>query len=307
MSEQYLPIRLSTLRPEVTLGFLLLLKVNGQFIKYIYPEDSIETHRFDNLVKRKVRKVYIQVSDEAKYQNFLDRLLLDSENLTVSEKTELIAGKVADTLENIFAEPDTVYALAHTEKAANSLIQATDLSPEMLKELFQLESEEDVTIKCAICTCSTAIALARAKKLDAEQIQHIATASLLCDISLPRLNSDYQKFFTKSLEEFTPEEVKSYKEHPQRSAELLQNIPKISSMVLGIIANHEEKLSGKGFPKGTSKLTLEEKIVSLSNHYALLAAGHKIPKEQILKDMFLNDLGSYDLELMNLLKKIMVG
>jgi hypothetical protein len=31
----------------------------------------------------------------------------------------------------------------------------------------------------------------------------------------------------------------------------------------------------------------------------------KIPKEQILRDMFLNDLGSYDLELMNLLKKIM--
>ena len=305
MNEQFVPIRLTTLRPEVTLGFLLLLKVNGQFIKYINPEDSIETHRFNNLVQKKVRKVYIQASDEAQYQKYLDRLLVSDENITVQEKTELIAGQVADSLESIYAQPDSVYALAHSEKAALSLMNATELSPEMLKELFGLESEDDVTIKCAICTCATAIALARLKKLDQEQIKNIATASLLCDISLPRLNQDYQKFFTKNLEEFSPEEIKAYKEHPQRSAELLQSIPKISSTVLSIIANHEEKISGKGFPKGSTKLSLEEKIVSLSNHFALKSAGHKIPREQILRDMFLNDLGSYDLELMNFLKKIM--
>lgn len=306
MSNQYIPIRLSTLQPEVPLGFLLLLKVNEQYIKYILPEDSLETSRYDNLKNKKVKKVYIQAKDEIRYQRFLDKCLNFDEKTSVQEITRVVGGLAADSIESIYAEPDSIHALAHSEKAADSIINASNLNPDVLKELFQLESEDDISISCAICTCSTAIALARLKKMDNEQIRNIASASLLCDISLPRLHQDYQKFFTKNLDEFSTEEVQAYKEHPKRSAELLQNIPKINSHVLGIIANHEEKISGKGFPRGISKLSLEEKIISLSNKYALLIIGHKIPKEQVFKDLFLNDLGSYDLELMNLLKKMMV-
>lgn len=305
MINQFIPIRLSTLRADIPLGFLLLLKVNKQYIKYILPEDSLEKERFENLRSKKVKKVYIQAKDERLYQKFLDKCLDFDETTEVQEITRIVAGLAADSIENIYAEPDSVYTLAHSEKAANSIINATKLSPDVLKELFNLESEDDISINCAICTCSTAIALARQIKLDDQEIKNIAMASLLCDISLPRLHTDYRNFFTKELSSFSEEERHAYHEHPTRSAELLQNIPGINSDVLGIIANHEEKISGKGFPKGTKKLTMKEKIVSLSNRYALAVIGHKIPKEQVFKDLFLNEIGSYDLELMNSLKKIL--
>lgn len=305
MSNQFIPIRLSTLQPEVPLGFLLLLRVNENYIKYILPEDSIDQSRYENLRSKKVKKVYIHAKDERLYQNFLDKCLSTSESGSIQEVSRIVAGLAADSIESIYAEPDSKYALAHSEKAATSIINATKLSPEVLKELFLLESEDDISISCAICTCSTAIALARLIKLSEEQIKNIATASLLCDISLPRLNPNYQSFFTKDLSEFTEEELHTYKEHPNRSAEFLQSIPGINSTVLGIIASHEEKISGKGFPKGIKKLSPEEKIVSLSNRYALTVVGHKTPKEQVFKDLFLNEIGSYDLELMNLLKKLM--
>ncbi|HLW56729.1 MAG TPA: HD domain-containing phosphohydrolase [Bacteriovoracaceae bacterium] len=305
MNNQFIPIRLSTLQPDIPLGFLLLLKVNNQYIKYILPEDPIDKPRYENLRSKKVKKVYIQSKDERLYQRFIDKCLNFDENSDVQEMTRVVAGIAADSIESIYAEPDSMYALAHSEKAANSILNATKLNPEVLKELFNLESEDDISINCAICTCSTAIALARYIKLDEELVKNIATASLLCDISLPRLHANYQTFFTKELSDFTEEELQAYKEHPTRSAEFLQSIPGINSIVLGIIANHEEKISGKGFPRGTKKLTMEEKIVSLSNRYALSIIGHKIPKEQVFKDLFINEIGSYDLELMNILKKLL--
>ena len=305
MNKQYVPIRLSTIRPDIPLGFLLLLKVNEQYIKYILPENSLEKSRYDNLKEKRVKKVYILAKDEYLYQRFLDQCLSLDDQGDVQEITRRVAGLSADSIENIYKEPDSVHALAHSEKAATSIINASKLNPEVLKELFQIDSEDDISISCAICTCSTAIALARLSKLDDEQIKNIAMASLLCDASLPRLHQNYQKFFTRNLEEFSEQEIQAYKEHPLRSAELLQTIPNISPKVLSIIANHEEKISGKGFPKGASKLSLEEKIVSLSNKYSLLIIGHKKPKEQVFKDFFLNEIGSYDLELMNLLKKTM--
>ncbi|HLT22613.1 MAG TPA: HD domain-containing phosphohydrolase [Bacteriovoracaceae bacterium] len=305
MSNQFIPIRLSTLRAGVPLGFLLLLKVNEQFIKYILPEDSLEQHRLDNLKNKKVKKVYIQAKDEARYQQFLDKCLTEDKDSSVQEVTRVVAGIAADSIENIYAEPDSVYALAHSQKAATSIMSATKLNPEVLKELFLIDSEDDISINCAICTCSTAIALARKLKLDEENIKNIATASLLCDISLPRLHQNYKTFFTKKLDDFSSDELQAYKEHPTRSAEFLQHIPGINSTVLSIIANHEEKISGKGFPKGTTKLSMEEKIVSLSNKYALTVVGYQIPKSEVFKDLFLNEIGSYDLEMMNQLKKIM--
>lgn len=305
MNNQFIPVRLSTITPDRTLGFLLFLKVNNQYIKYILPEDPIDKIRYENLRSKNVKKVFIQAKDEHLYQRFVDKCLQFDQNSEVSEITRFVAGIAADTIETIYAEPNSIYALAHSQKAADSLINASKVSPEVLKEIFNLESEDDVSINCAICTCTTAIALAKAIKLDDEQIKNIATASLLCDISLPRLNENYQTFFTEPLTSFSRSELQAYKEHPIRSAEFLQTIPGINSTVLGIIANHEEKLSGKGFPKGVTKLSIEEKIVSLSNYYALCVMGHRLPKEQVFKNLFIEEMGSYDLELMNLLKKLL--
>src|SRR5690554_1467833 len=122
MSNQYIPIRLSTVRAEVPLGFLLLLKVNEQFIKYILPEDSLEQYRFDNLKSKKVKRVYIQAKDESRYQEFLDRCLNMEHGGDIQEVTRVVAGIAADSIESIYAEPDSIYALAHSQKAANSII-----------------------------------------------------------------------------------------------------------------------------------------------------------------------------------------
>jgi HD-GYP domain-containing protein (c-di-GMP phosphodiesterase class II) len=309
MSSNLIPIRLSTLKADIAFGFSILLRLNENYIKYIHPEDDIEQYRLDNLKQKKVKKVYIDSNDEGKYHNFLDRLLAStaSGNMSAQAKTSIIAGATADALEKVYKDPSSKFAYTQTQKAASSLVNATQASPEILKEIFQIESEDDIAISCAICTSTTAISLGRKLGVSADKLLVIGTAALLCDLSLPQLESDYQKFFTKNIAEFSAEESKSYREHPLKSAEILQNKEYASSQVLSIILNHEEKLNGKGFPKGISKLSQEEKIVSLCNRFSLMTVGMKMSTEIALKEVIIQDVGAFDLEMIKVLKSVVGG
>lgn len=143
--------------------------------------------------------------------------------------------------------------------------------------------------------------------MTADKLFILGTAALLCDIGLASLEEDYQKFFTRNLSEFEAEELKRYKEHPLKSAQILQSKDYASSQVLSIISNHEEKLNGSGFPRGITNLSNEEKIVSLCNRFSVMTVGMKISKEQALKELILQDVGAYDLELINMLKGLIGG
>lgn len=309
MSENLIPIRLSTLKADIAFGFSILLRLNENYIKYIHAEDDIDQHRLDNLKQKKVKKVYIDSHDEGKYHHFLDRLLAStaSSGMSALAKTSIIAGAAADALEKVYKDPSSKFAYTQTQKAASSLVNATQASPEILKEIFQIESEDDIAISCAIRTSTTAISLGRELGVSADKLLVIGTAALLCDISLPQLERDYQKFFTENISDFSSEESKSYREHPLKSAEILQNKEYASPQILGIILNHEEKLNGKGFPKGISKLSLEEMIVSLCNRFSLMTVGMKMSTEVALKEVIIQDIGAYDLEMIKVLKSVVGG
>lgn len=309
MSQNLIPIRLSTLKADTVLGFSILLRLNQNYVKYLHADDDIEQHRLDNLKSKNVKKVYIESNDEGKYHSFLDRLLATTatSEMSASAKTNVIAGVTADALEKMYEDPGSKFAYTQTQKAASSLVNATQASPEILKEISNIDSEDDVVIGCAISTSTTAISLGRKLGMTADKLFILGTAALLCDIGLASLEEDYQKFFTRNLSEFEAEELKRYKEHPLKSAQILQSKDYASSQVLSIISNHEEKLNGSGFPRGITNLSNEEKIVSLCNRFSVMTVGMKISKEQALKELILQDVGAYDLELINMLKGLIGG
>ncbi len=303
----FISVRLNTLRSNVPFGFTVFLKMSDGYLRYINAEDDIEQPRLDNLKNKNVKKVFIESQEEGKYQEFLDKLLeLASKDPTISlqNKTVLVASVTADAIERVYEDPTSKVAYMLTQKAASSLVSSTQATPEILKEIFNIEHDDDISISCAITTSTTAVMLARKLGLPNDKLEIISLAALLCDISLPKLGEDYQKFFTKNISEFSLEESKQYKEHPFKSAELLQDKEYSSQQVLSLIANHEEKLNGKGFPKGISKLSQEERIVSLCNRFSLLTVGMKMPKDVALKELILQDSGAYDLALINTLKSL---
>lgn len=303
----FISVRLNTLRSNVPFGFTVFLKMSEGYLRYIHAEDDIEQKRLDNLRNNHLKKVYIQSQDEGKYQKFLDKLLEEAAkdpNVSLQNKTVLVASVTADAIERVYQDPTSRVAYMLTQKAASSLVSSTQATPEILKEIFNIEHDDDISISCAITTSTTAVMLARKIGLSSDKLETISLAALLCDISLPKLGEDYQKFFTKNITDFTHEEAKQYKEHPFKSAELLQDKDYSSQQVLSLIANHEEKLNGKGFPKGVSKLSPEERVVSLCNRFSLLTVGMKMPKDVALKELILHDAGAYDLELINTLKSL---
>ena len=91
----YVPIRLSTLRPKVDFGFDIYLKLTSKYIMYIRSGDDIELDRLKQLKSKKVRQMFIADSDEEKYQNFLDFSLsaaATDPNLSAEDKAETASG-----------------------------------------------------------------------------------------------------------------------------------------------------------------------------------------------------------------------
>lgn len=71
-----------------------------------------------------------------------------------------------------------------------------------------------------------------------------------------------------------------------------------------LVLNHEEVLSGSG-PNKKKKLSLPEEVLSLVNNYDKRVLTTKLPPAQVIKEMMIDELGNYDLELINKFKKVL--
>jgi hypothetical protein len=80
----------------------------------------------------------------------------------------------------------------------------------------------------------------------------------------------------------------------------------VNKNILELVLNHEETLSGSG-PNKKRKLTKLEEILSMVNNYDKRIITNKSNPLQTLKDMMIDEIGNYSLEMLNELKKVLQG
>ena len=68
----FVPVRTSTLKPDVHLTFEVYVKIQDRYVLYIRKGDDLRLQRLENLKKQKVRQMFIPAEQETDYQNFLD-------------------------------------------------------------------------------------------------------------------------------------------------------------------------------------------------------------------------------------------
>jgi HD-GYP domain-containing protein (c-di-GMP phosphodiesterase class II) len=100
-------------------------------------------------------------------------------------------------------------------------------------------------------------------------------------------------------------ELTIYKTHPQKSVETLQDKDFADKEVLDLIMSHEEKVSGQGFPRKLTKLTLVQEVLSLCAFYdrEITCLGKK--NEAVLEDLMLEQVGNYNLDLLKKFKSFL--
>lgn len=304
----YTPLRISTVKPLRNLTFDLYIHFKEQYLCYAKRGEQLSEDKFEKLRAQKIAKFFITEADEINYQKFLDALLdetLSNPNVSVEEKVDMAEGACNSAIERMQKNPGSESAYRMTEKAAKSLRDVIKNNPDALKKIFgkKVEKNEDI-IKHSLNVCALACKLAELRRCNEEQLDDLGTAALIHDIGLSQLSKNDIQLFYKPKKFLGHEDKRVYYLHCKDAAVLLKDKSYVTPVVLELVQNHEEVLSGLG-PNKKKKLTLLEEILSLVNNYDKRMITNKTTAAQTMKEMMIDELGNYSLDLLNDFKKIL--
>lgn len=304
----YTPLRISTVKPSRLLTFDLYIFFKETYLKYQEKGTSIEEEKYSKLKAQKIAKFYITENDEPNYQLFLDQLLqetMNDPNISVDEKVNIVDGACSTAIEKMQKDPESESAYRMTNNAAKSLRQIVEQNPDALKKIFgKKASEADIIIKHSLNVSALATKLGAKMKCTNEQLDNLSTAGLIHDIGITRLNKQDQEIFKKTKSKHTSDDKRIYGLHVKDAVAALSDKPWVTKEVMDLVINHEEVLSGLG-PNKKKKLSMPEMVLSLVNTYDKLMITTGCKPAEAIKEMMINELGNYELDLLNKFKEVL--
>ena len=304
----FTPLRITTVKPLRSLTFDLYILFKDQYLCYVKRGDQLTEEKYVKLKVQKIATFFITESDEANYQKFLDILLgetLKDTNVNIDVKVTMVEGAASSAVERMQNNPGSESAYRMTESAAKSLRDVIKSNPEALKKIFgkKVEKNEDI-IKHSLNVCALSVKIAENLRCTEQELNDLGTAALIHDISIPQMNKNDLPLFYKARKILSNDEKRIYYLHCKDAMALLVEKPYVNKAILELVANHEEVLSGSG-PQRKKKLTKLEEILSLVNCYDKRLITNKTTPLQTLKDMMIDEIGNYSLEMLNELKKVL--
>lgn len=297
----FTPVRITTIKAERVVPFPVYIHFKEQYLEYVKPGMSIEKDKYKKLRRQKITKFYILDEHEGSYQDFLDSFLeqtLNSETASVEEKAEAVTGQSETALDRMGDDPGNETNFDMTRKAAKNLQKLIFENPEALSRIFGQDSDASPVIQHSINVAVLSIKFAKQKKISEEEIDYLSTAALMHDIGVMQFQKEEQELFNKPKGELAPTEKVKYYEHCKGVVQLLAERPYINEQVISLIEAHEENLQGSG-PLKKSKLTPAQEILSLVNSYDKKILTKKITPAAAIKELMIDELGNYNLELLN--------
>lgn len=305
---KYTPVRVSTIKSVSAITFDLHLFFKDTYVVYLKKGSSLPDEKIKKLKKQKVGKFFISSEEEKSYQDYLDNLLsqiISDPNASAQDKAEVVGGACKNAVEGMRSDPNSKEAYQATTNASKSICQVVLQNPDTLKEMYKIESDDDVILQSSLNTSALVIRMAHLKGLDNSILENMSTGCLLRDIGIVGMDEKYHRLFGVPLEEYTPIELKIYKTHPELGKKILEERGDVPPDVIEYVYTHEVKLQGNGFPKDILKLTPEQTIISLCSAYdRLVTCLKKTPKEAV-QSLSIDELGNYDLEDIKFLKKML--
>lgn len=303
----FMPVRTSTLRPDVHLTFEVYIKIQDRYVLYIRKGDDLRNQRLDNLKKNKIRQMFIPAEQELDYQNFLDGFLLDAANnvmMSATQKSEVINGYVAQAAEEIYKDPISKKSYNKAQKSAKGIIDIVTKNDDVLRYLVNAnlsddgENNTELLIRHSVNVAAIAAKFGETLKLPKKDLEFFGICGLYHEMGLTKLPPRALELLFISDKEFSADDLSLYKKHPDTARALLKDKEFVAKEVLEYIRHHEEKISGSGFPQGLQKLSPSEEIFNLCSMYSRQVLCLKIPSATAIKNILIEEVDNFNLELL---------
>ena len=310
----YIPVRISTLKPQIPLGFNVYVQLPHKYVLYVRAGGDLEEISIKRFKKKKVKKLFIDEKDEPRYQEFLDMRLqkaIDDPSASIEEKAEAAAGAATGASDKVYEKPGERSSYEAAKKASSGLMKIMRSNDEALKAILNRPAGEadDAVEKMrihAVNSSSLAIRFGEYLGFKESELEEMGIAALYHDVGFSKMSEEAQMCFFEEVSKIDGKRLGEYKEHPRKAVEILQDKQYASAAVLDLIMSHEERLNGNGFPQKLLKLTPMQEAHALCCHYDRLVTCLGADPKETVEGFLKNAIGDFSLETLKKFKEFMV-
>lgn len=217
-----------------------------------------------------------------------------------------IAKTAIDVLNRILKDPGSLVAYQILQKSARGLKKTIEKGPSYFAKLYHIKtSSETPLIDHSKNVAVLCLRLGMLHKLSDEKLENLAIAAMIHDIGLTQIPAKDNPIglFLRPKDKLSAEEKKIYWGHVQESVQVIEEKDFIPKKIRQLVEFHEETLSGSG-PNEKTQLELDQQILALTNRYDEFMREHELPPNKGIQQFSINELGNYDLKLIESLKEM---
>lgn len=308
-AKDFLPIRVSTLRGDLKIPFDAYVHVAGKYIIYCRKGDSFEGNRLNRLREKKLKKLHIESSQEESYRQYIKSsidMAYDSKSQTpLATRTEIVQGQQVAAAEQVIENPQDEKAYKESKKASAQFAEFLKNEPLASKMIFGIENTDLSVAHHGVNVATFAIGMVSHLNFD-NQVCPSDILALGCFLhDLEHLYTPVKFYLEDS--KLSSQEQFLYRQHPKKGAERVTSLKHFDPGVIQIILEHEELISGEGFPRGLKEIDMNPMtlIASTANAFDRYLSFQKLGAKEALKTMLLERIGLHPLDYVKALQEFL--
>jgi putative nucleotidyltransferase with HDIG domain len=296
--ESYYSIERNLLFPDSDVPFSLFVKTDFDYNLMLEASENSPA-KITTEILNATGDISIKTSDLPLYNEYIKSLdkTLNTSNLDHQIKAGLIKEKTKIVVKNILASPKSGENIKKASLAVEQMIRSILSNNNVLHDLISVKDHDYYTYVHCVNVTILCIGLGIAVNLTQEEIFNLGLGALLHDIGKVAIPS---KIINKT-GRLTSSEYKIMQNHVIEGVKILEEKPSFPKDSLSTVAQHHERLSGKGYPFHLSgaKITKYGKIIAITDSYDALTTERPtkqalIPFEAL--SIIVNECEHYDSE-----------
>lgn len=304
----YTPVNLEVLRLDRIPGFDLYIAGAKGMVLYREKNVIFTFKNLKTLLEDNVRYLYFKNTEESKYYDYIEDNLpsIVKDNKVSSEKkASLIYDSSAHLAQQLISDPDSKKTIQKASKMMDTVVSFTTAGNNAYKDIIQMfPSDYYIHTHCAN-VATYCLALGQVLGLTPNSgLWELTLGALLHDIGKIRVPRE----ILNKKGPLTRQEFETVKQHVQWGMEIAGHTGSVPHTSMPAIAQHHERISGKGYPFGIKDMHLFGKIVAVADTFDAMTTNRPYAKARSSFEAILiikTQITEYDMNIVNALIEVM--